>query len=310
MSNQEDKPEPPGLPTQAMDPVQVRLLQHAQDIPSRTRSLELKPPEAKGKEPRWARAKKWFAAHPLPRSRRLLAGTGVGLLALAGSLMVWGLWGRHMGGETAGAQADVSRWVGRLPSEARGRVERALAKGELLTALAWVRTLPAEKPDDVPALLLRAHLSLEAREPSDAIDPLEKAAQLDPDVVSDPLFARAAVRSMVVGRSSRHAVLLARIPRGQAVPALEAATGDWSYRVRRGAADTLKSLGAPVPDETGMLMLDLWQADSCDGRQALFRRLLKTKDSDERVGPFLELVAKKRNEDSCLEGLIPKGRGR
>ena len=88
---------------------------------------------------------------------------------------------------------------------------------------------------------------------------------------------------------------------------LRTASADNSWRVRHGAADTLKGLGEPIPDPVGFLILDAWQTDRCEVQRAAVSKLRAPAMSDDRIPAALESLVRRPGLQGCLDDLVPRG---
>lgn len=145
-------------------------------------------------------------------------------------------------------------------------------------------------------------------EHGEALEALERALQRDATLVKSSEFLQLALQSFRAGKSGRSQALLAKSTLEVATPALQQATVDLAFRVRHGAADTLRQLGIPVRDPTAMLLLDLWQLERCDQRRAVAHKLLSARPRDVRVAPGLAAAARRPTDDGCLRELVPRTR--
>lgn len=211
--------------------------------------------------------------------------------------------------------AGALRWVSSHRRPAAGGL---LALSLAVTAMAWPRAAPpsAAQDDRVSALvrardsdrlganassaLEHARAAQALGEYSELLDALETAVRADASIVHTDAFFLLALQSFNAGRASRSQALLQRAERRTAEPLLQAATADYSYRVRHGAADALKLLGVAVSDPVPMALLDVWQHDRCDARRSAANRLLADAAGDPRVLPGIEAAARRPGDDGCL----------
>ncbi len=222
------------------------------------------------------RAGAWLAAHP-----RCAAVGAFGLVAL-GLVVVLAM---RSGG------AEVAR-----SSEQKER--------DRVTALVDSRHADADGTDPSKAMA-HARAAIELREFTEALEVLERLQRADPGVAEDAEFISLAIQTFQAGRTQRTLALLKSADRDVAVPMLQAATGDWPYRVRHGAKDALEAFEVPVADPVALSLLDVWQLERCDQRRAVAAKLLSSRASDERILPGLEAAARRPSDDGCLEDLLP-----
>lgn len=136
------------------------------------------------------------------------------------------------------------------------------------------------------------------------LEALEIAVKTDPAIAQDQDFVRLALQSFNAGKPARSQYLLQRADRKTLDPLLQQATGDYSYRIRHGAADVLKSQGTAVEDPVPMLLLDVWQLERCDARRAVATKLIASSPGDLRVMGGIDAVARRPADDGCLKGLV------
>lgn len=208
------------------------------------------------------------------------------------------------------------RWIAahRRPV-AGGLVGLAVA----VTALGWPRDTARADDDRVSSLVrarandrlgARASTALEHARAAQALgeyvemlEALETAARADPSITKDPEFFPLALQSLNASRVGRSQALMQLTDRRNAEPLLQAATSDYSYRVRHGAADALKLLGVAVADPVPMYLLDVWQHERCDARRGAAKALLAVAPTDARTLPGIEAAAQRSNDDGCLTAL-------
>lgn len=142
------------------------------------------------------------------------------------------------------------------------------------------------------------------------LEALESAVKAEPALAQSGDFVELALQSFNAGRANRSQALLARCERKTCEPPLQAATADYSYRIRHGAADVLKLLGVPVADPVPPALLDLWQLERCDQRRAVANKLLAATPIDPRVPPGIEAAARRAADDGCLKDLATRARAR
>ncbi len=152
--------------------------------------------------------------------------------------------------------------------------------------------------------LLHARAALALGEYTEMLEALELALKAEPKLADDEEFLKLALQSFNAGRTMRTQALLQRAERKRVEPVLQAATSDYSYRIRHGAADQLKLLGVAVADPVPMMLLDVWQLDRCDARRSAANRLLAAARGDARVTAGLEAAARRPADDGCLKGVV------
>ena len=136
------------------------------------------------------------------------------------------------------------------------------------------------------------------------LEALEIAIKTDPAIAQDEDFLRLALQSFNAGRPARSQYLLQAADKKTLDPLLQHATADYSYRIRHGAADVLKSQGTAVSDPVPMMLLDVWQLERCDARRAVANKLLASSPGDLRVMGGIDAVARRPADEGCLKGLV------
>ncbi len=168
--------------------------------------------------------------------------------------------------------------------------------GDLVSALARSRT--SDKPIE------RAAAAVQMREFGEALEALERARAATPAIAADATFVALSLQTFNAGRAARSAALLAQTPKDEAISALQQASLDWSYRVRHGAADLLKTIGVGLEDPIGFGLLDVWQLERCDQRRATASKLLATHARDARLVAGLDAAARRPADEGCLRDLL------
>ena len=305
--------DPAFAPTQAMEPVQghpapVSPAPAATGAVARAAAQQLG--ASLGRRVAEARTRgASIARDRLKRTRRWLRGNprtaAAACAGLVVALLVFALCGVRAGSPHSGASGGPA-----LRPELRTRIETAIARGDRVSALAFAREADGEGAG-VTETLLRARLASELREYGETLEALERARAARSEVAREPTFVALAVQTFNAGRPSRTLALLSGVGKEQAVEALQAATTDWSYRVRHGAADGLKAMGLTPGDPVALGLLDVWQLERCDQRSAVAARLLAGSASDERIVPALQAAARRPSDDGCLREVLPaRGAGR
>ncbi len=243
--------------------------------------------------------------------RKLPSGTRTGLVAGVSVLcgLIIGLLIAPRGAPSARpGDEDMVKHAKRLSLAERDAVVRALSVGDTTAALMMLRAMGTkDKVSAEPlALALRGRLAIVARDGVDALDSFEAALAADAKLGSEPWLGPAVVQTFASNKIHRTTALLTKLPKEDAVRALEGACMDWQLRVRRNAQDALKNLGGQCPDPVGALMLDAYQAEKCDAARAAAQKLVPLQAADERVGAALDALSRRPSVSSCVAELIPR----
>ncbi len=243
--------------------------------------------------------------------RKLPSRTRAAIVAVSAALfgLIVGLLIAPSGGAARPhADEELLSHARRMTIAERDAVVRSLSVADTTAALMMLRAMGTKEhvAADPVAQLLRARLALVARDGVDALDNFESALAASPKLADEPWLAAAVVQTFSSNKPSRTNGLLARLPKADAVAALERACMDWQVRVRRGAQDALKALGGACPDVVGSLMLDAYQAEKCDAAKAVVQKLVPLAPTDERVGAALDAISRRPPVAGCVADLVPR----
>jgi hypothetical protein len=236
-----------------------------------------------------------------PRAQPAIAGGSLVILGVVLGLMTHGR-------ASKGPDDAMSRFARRVKAPEAEAARRALADGDVVSALAFFRTPDAydHLRADPMAETLRGRLALLAHDPADALDWLEQGLANAPELTNEEWAAEAVVQTFGAKRTARTVALLARLPKPAVTAALRAACSDWQHGVRHGAADLLRTQGDNCPDPTGLLILDAWQLDKCDTARPVLKALAAAGATDERVAPVIDAVARRPALQGCTSEFLPR----
>lgn len=224
----------------------------------------------------------------------------------------------------AAEAGEVARqWV-RGHRRATASIVLAVALLATSAVIAWfARSKPSSEPAgrDLVSLLVQtrqadklgagsaaavehARAAVAMGEYGEMLEALEIAVKTDPAIAKDEDFLRLALQSFNAGKPGRSQYLVQGADRKTLDPVLQLTTADYSYRVRHGAADILKSQGTAVADPVPMLLLDVWQLERCDARRAVANKLIASSPGDLRVTAGIDAAARRPMDDGCLKGLV------